>query len=112
MIVRFYLDEDVQVFLAEALRARGVDALHAYEAGRGGEADTAQLAFAATQGRCIVTYNRGDFVVLARQYAEAGMTHAGVVVAIRRPPGDVLRALVALAAAHTGETLRDQLFFA
>lgn len=55
MNARFYLDEDVQMFLSEALRARGVDALHVYEAGRGGGADGAQLAFAAAQGRCIVT---------------------------------------------------------
>lgn len=112
MSARLYLDEDVQVFLAQALRARGVDAVHVYEVGRGGEADGAQLAFAAAQGRCMVTYNRGDFVVLARQYAESGTPHAGVVVAVRRSPGDVLRALVALAAVHTGEALRDQLFFA
>lgn len=59
MTVRFYLDEDVQVFLAEVLRARGVDALHAYEAGRGGDGDDVQFAFAAAEGRCIVMYNRG-----------------------------------------------------
>ena len=34
MIVRYDLDEDVQVFLAEALRTRDVDTVHAYEAGR------------------------------------------------------------------------------
>lgn len=50
--------------------------------------------------------------MLACPYAEAGAPHAGVVVAVRHSPGDVLRALVAQAAAHTGETLRDQLFFA
>lgn len=111
MTARFYLDEDVQTFLAEALRARGVDALHTYEASQGGRADDEQLAFAAAEGRCLVTYNRGDFVRLVRQFAAAGSPHAGVVVAVRRAPGDVLRALVAVAAAHTDETLRDQLLY-
>ncbi len=112
MIVRFYLDEDVQVFLAEALRVRGVDTLHVYEAGHGGQDDDAQLAFAAAEGRCIVSYNRGDFVRLVRQYADAGLPHAGVVVAVRRTPGDVLRSLVAISAAHTAESLKSRLLFA
>ncbi len=111
MSVRFFLDEDVQVFLGEALRARGVDALHTYEAGRGGEPDEAQLAFATGKGWCLVTYNRRDFVAIARRFAEGGHRHAGIIVAVRRAPGDVLRALVALAAAHTGETIRDQLLY-
>ncbi len=66
MTARFYLDEDVQLGLAEALRARDIDAVHVYETGRGGGSDEAPLAFATEERRCFVTYNKRDFVILAR----------------------------------------------
>ena len=42
-----YLDEHVQIGLAEALKARGVDVLGTQEAGNIGRNDLEQLAFAA-----------------------------------------------------------------
>lgn len=94
----FFLDEDVQQFLAEALRTRGFDALHVYEVGRGGLPDEDQLAFSSEEGRCLVSYNKRDFAVLWAACAEAGREHSGIVVAKRHAPGVVLRALLKLAA--------------
>lgn len=37
--VALYLDEDVRVLLAEVLRARGYDAVHALEIGQAGKSD-------------------------------------------------------------------------
>lgn len=111
MSVRFYLDEDVQVFLAEALRTRGIDAVHVYEAKCGGQSDGAQLAFAAADRRCLVTYNKRDFVVLSRTSAEGQRPHFGIVAAVWRPVGDVLRALVAVAESCSEDDLRDQLLY-
>lgn len=111
MTARFYLDEDVQVGLAEALRARGIDAVHVYEAGQGGGSDETQLAFAAEERRCLVTYNKRDCVILARMWAEARTSHSGIIAAVRRPVGDVLREIVAVAEAHSADDLRDRLLY-
>jgi hypothetical protein len=42
--------------------------------------DETQLLAATARGRCIVTYNVGDFVRLARRYPE----HRGIILAARR----------------------------
>jgi len=52
--IAFYLDEHVQLALAEAMRARGVDVLTTQEAGNTGVADMRQLAFATENKRSSV----------------------------------------------------------
>lgn len=111
MTVRFFLDEDVQVFLAEALRARGVDAAHVYEAARGGEDDAPQLVFAASEGRCLVTYNKRDYALLWAAWMEAGREHYGIVVAKRSAPGNVLGALMRIASRFSSEELKNQIVY-
>jgi predicted nuclease of predicted toxin-antitoxin system len=64
MKVRFLLDEDVHLGLADALRKRGYDARHTGEEGRFGAPDTEQLEHAAAEGRTLVTFNVGHFVQL------------------------------------------------
>ena len=39
------------------------------------------LALAAKENRVVVTYNVSDFARLAREWAEAGRTHAGLILA-------------------------------
>lgn len=51
--------------------------------------DEMQLLAAASQGRCIVTYNVGDFVRLARRIPD----HAGIVLVTR--PDWTLSGLIA-----------------
>jgi len=53
IFIELYLDEDVDVLLAELLRARGFSALTAKDAGNRGLSDANQLAFAVAQKRTL-----------------------------------------------------------
>ena len=91
--MRFYLDEDLAPRAARALRERGVDALSAHECGMLRVGDTEQLAFAAREGRCLVTRNAQDFIALSRAAIRDQVPHAGIVCC---PPGkgDDVRAIL------------------
>jgi predicted nuclease of predicted toxin-antitoxin system len=78
--VRFYLDEDLSIRVAEIARRSGVDVSTTQEHGRNGAPDEDQLVHATELGRCIVTRNRRDFMRLARIYATEGRDHAGILL--------------------------------
>ncbi len=71
--MKFYLDEHIPKGVVEGLRRRGVDLLTVQEAGRSGDSDEKQLAFAAREGRVLVTFD-DDFLRLDA----AGIPHTGV----------------------------------
>lgn len=56
LFIRLYLDEDVDVHVAEMVRAHGFDALTTREARRLGDSDAAQLTFATAEGRVFPTH--------------------------------------------------------
>ncbi|MBI2154577.1 MAG: DUF5615 family PIN-like protein [Candidatus Rokubacteria bacterium] len=60
--MKFYLDEDLPARVAELLRRRGFDALSVHEVGNFRFSDREQLAFAAREGRCLVTRDARHFV--------------------------------------------------
>jgi len=104
------LDEDVQLVLAQALRDRGHDVVHALEAGLKSKSDSLVLATAVAQGRAVLTHNVTDFLPLAGEYARLGRNHLGILVAkqmdvkallgrttralAERKPADLLNAVV------------------
>jgi hypothetical protein len=107
----FLLDEDVPPAVAAGLRARGVDAISVYEIGRAGQriADGDQLAYAASEGRVLVTYNRDDFQALDGEWRRDGRSHAGILwcsdrIIPRRAVGAVISALEAAAQRHEALT--------
>jgi hypothetical protein len=61
-------------------RNLGVDITTVHEAGTEGNPYDVQFAFATTQGRCIVTYDRDDFITLAVAWAAQGRDHAGILL--------------------------------
>jgi predicted nuclease of predicted toxin-antitoxin system len=73
-----YADENFHGRAVQELRQLGYDVLTAHDAGLAnrGVPDADQLAFAASQGRAIVTHNRRHFV---RLHQQAGH-HAGIIV--------------------------------
>ncbi|MCA9981727.1 MAG: DUF5615 family PIN-like protein [Anaerolineales bacterium] len=86
-LVRLLLDEDVWPGLGAALQTAGYDAVSVHEIGRRGFSDEAQMAWAVTEGRAIFTHNIRDFVPLVQQYAEQGVFHPGVIVAVKFEKG-------------------------
>ncbi len=78
---RLLLDEHFSGALAEALGRHGVDVVAASATRQlRGLGDEALLAEAASQGRMLVTYNVRDFAALARQWAQLGKSHAGILL--------------------------------
>ena len=86
--MKLYLDENLSPRIAELLRARGLDAISAHEAGNTQLADPAQLRYATSQGRAIVTCDVADFVVLATELIAANAEHAGIVLVSSAFPTD------------------------
>jgi hypothetical protein len=83
--MRFYMDEDVgSDFLVSLLRARGHDVLTTVEAGKLGSDDESQLAFAASEGRVLVTGNIQHMRPIAEDRLSQGKHHAGVAFLQRR----------------------------
>ena len=101
--VRFYLDQNVLGGTAQGLRAQGIDVLTAHEAGRCGRPDPDQLAFAAGEGRVLVTFDR-DYLVLHA----SGSPHAGIAWC-RSTAYDVGRLVHALEILHGVLTTTEML---
>jgi hypothetical protein len=79
--MRFYLDEDQSDLIAEIARLRfGLDVTSAHRVGTKGTPDSAQLAYAAAERRCIVTRNGDDFRRLTVRFLAQGLPHAGVLI--------------------------------
>ena len=89
--IRLFLDEDVWLGLASALRERGFDARHVYEVQRGELSDANQLEYAAQKQRAILTHNAADFVGLAREYYESNRSHAGMILSPQISKGELVR---------------------
>ncbi len=87
----FYLDEDVDVLVASLLRSRGFEATTAHQAGQLGKTDAEQLEYAVSQRATILTHNRTDFEVLAREYFEQEKLHYGIIVVTLNYPNTLSR---------------------
>ena len=94
LFIELYLDEDVDVLVADLLRARGFAATTTLEAGQLGKSDKEQFAFAVSQQKAFLTHNRPDYERLANEYLTAGEKHYGLLIAVRRRPHDIARRLL------------------
>jgi predicted nuclease of predicted toxin-antitoxin system len=95
--VKYLLDEDATPEVAVIARNLGLDAVSVHEIGRRALPDEEQFAFAATEGRILVTRNRNDFIELVASAFAAGRPCPGVLVVSRSisasPPSLVAHAL-------------------
>jgi hypothetical protein len=109
--IKVYLDEDVHIFIAHALRLRGWEALTTTETERVGETDQDQIAFAAHHRHAILTYNSQDFPRLHYEIVANGKTHAGIIVATQEDPRRNLRALFNLLNTLSADAIDSQLVY-
>ena len=106
--MKFYLDEHIPKAVAEGLRRRGIDVLTMQDAGRMGDPDRKQLAFAVMKRRVLVTFD-DDFLALDA----AGAPHSGIVFsqAGRRSVGELIENLVLIANVIEPEEMRNHIEF-
>jgi predicted nuclease of predicted toxin-antitoxin system len=109
--IQLYLDEDVSVLIAQLLRARGHSALTAQEAGQLGRSDAEQLDFAQQRQLALLTHNRDDFAQLGNEYLNAGKTHCGIIIAVRRSPYDLTGRLLTLMDRVSAEEMDNQVLY-
>lgn len=109
LFIELYFDEDVDVRIAQVIRAFGFTVTTTVEAGQLGQDDPSQLAYAASQNKALLTHNRADFEALAQQYFSSGQSHAGIIIAVRRPPLELVKRLTAILNSVTADEIRDQL---
>ncbi len=95
MALRFFFDECADEDVARALQALGLDVITATEAGRKGQTDVDQLAFARRENRVIYTID-ADFLRIAADWQTRGESFAGIIyhVPLARTKRDVIDALV------------------
>jgi hypothetical protein len=75
-----YLNENMDIRVAQLLKARGVQALHTVEAGNRGVSDEAQLEYATRQHYIVATHNRRHFRQLHKKWIGDGKEHPGIIV--------------------------------
>jgi hypothetical protein len=109
LFIELYLDEDVDVLVADLIRARGFSILTTREARQLGRDDATQLAYAAYHQKTFFTHNRADFETLAQTYATTGQTHAGIILAVRHPPYELVRRVLLILNHVTADEIQNQL---
>ena len=109
LFIELYLDEDVDVLVADLIRARGFKAMTTQEAGRKKKDDDEQLAFAVSQQLTLLTHNRVDFEIRAQGYFVTGKPHCGIIIAARRDPYEIARRLLVILNQVTADEMADQI---
>ncbi len=108
IFISLYLDEDVNVLVADLLKARGFDAITARDAGNLQATDSEQFTYALSQTRTLVTHNRTDFEELVQAYFASGQIHYGVIFAVRRSPQEIAQRLLVILNQVTADQMQNQ----
>jgi predicted nuclease of predicted toxin-antitoxin system len=109
VFIDIYLDEDVDVLVADLLTSRGFVAVSTRDAGNLGTSDSHQLSYAVRVEKALLTHNRVDFETLANSYLAAGQFHFGIIVAVRRPAYEIVRRLLLILNQVTADEMINQL---
>lgn len=98
LFARLYLDEDVDVLVADLVRSRGFEVATTHSERMLGQSDASQLSYAS-------------FEAVAVQYFEEGRIQWGIICVFRRPPHDLADRLVRLLNDHTAADLKNQVVY-
>ena len=109
LFINLYLDEDVNVLIADLVRAREFTAITAVSVGNLGKSDAEQLAFAAANDYALLTHNRADFEALAQEYLAQEKQHHGLLLAVRRSPYELARRLLIILDNVTADEMDNQI---
>jgi predicted nuclease of predicted toxin-antitoxin system len=110
LFIELYLDEDVSVLVADLVKAHSFIATTVRDAGMLRRSDTKQLEYATKHQNALLTHNRGDFEILAQEYAINGLTHSGIIIATRRSPYLIAGKLLLILNHFTADEIENQVW--
>jgi len=105
--MKLYVDADITPKLARILHGRGYDILAAQDAGNADASDNEQMAYAAAQGRALLTCNVGDFTAIFEDYWYSGREHFGVIVSEQLELGEMIRRVARLLDTVNADDMRN-----
>lgn len=111
LFIELYTDEDVSVLVAQLVSARGFSATTARECGQLGKGDAEQLEYAVSERKALLTHNRADFEALAQEYFEKGLTHYGIIIAVRRSPYEIVERVLEILNQVTADEMVNQIYY-
>lgn len=111
IFISIYLDEDVDVLIAELVRLQKFRALTVTEAGRKGKSDAEQLKFATENSYAVLTHNRVDFEKLAQKYFFGNLTHYGIIISVQRPPHEITERLLETLNDFMADEMKNQIIY-
>lgn len=109
--IRLFIDDDVWLGLAAALRERGFDAVHVYEVAQGSLSDKEQMAFAIQQRRAMLTHNKRHYIPFVAEYYWAGKEHYGILVIAQLTRSELLRRVETFLQQHQTSQVKNQVWF-
>ena len=111
VFIRLYLDEDIDVLIADLIRPHGFEIVTTMEVARKSKSDPEQLEYATTEKFTIVTHNRSDFEQLAQKYFDSGQTHYGIIISVQRISSEIVRRLLKILNTFTADEAKNQVYY-
>lgn len=111
LFIEIYLDEDVNVLIADLICSRGFVVKTTQETGNLGKADYEQFEFAKNEKLVLLTHNRVDFEKIAQEHFASNKTHYGVIIAARHPPREIVQKLLKILNTFTADEMKNQIIY-
>ena len=111
LFINTFLDEDVNILVAEIVRSRGFSIITTSKVKRKGKSDDEQLEFAVENEYTILTHNRIDFESLAQNYFALNKNHYGIIIAARHSPQEIARRLLLILNNITNDEIVNQIIY-
>ena len=108
LFIELYLDEDVNVLVADLIRARGFSVTTVRDEEQLQKSDSEQLVYCIQKQKTLVTHNRADFEKLVQEYFNLNQTHYGVIIAVRHSPQEIARRLLKILNNVTADEMLNQ----
>ena len=106
---KLYLNEHLSPRLAEQLRQYGFDVTSTLESEMDEANDPAQLTYAVSQQRAVVTFNHKDFAPLHDQYMAEEQEHWGIILSTEESISILRHRLLRLLNSLSAEDLKNQI---
>lgn len=107
--IKLYLDEHIDIRLAEALRRLNFDAVTTQEANLLSVSDEKQIEFAISQNRAIITNNFNHYTALHEQYIAEGKEHWGIILTTQTRVYPIFHWCLNMLNSVTAEEMKNQL---